>query len=97
VTLSFDNPELACVYYAERANLAPADQIMLRNVQRATVESWTRLLVEARPRWTAAQARIRVHAAMALVVDLGRLVGHDGSAHSRACVGQLMELALLDQ
>jgi AcrR family transcriptional regulator len=95
VTLSFDNPELACVYYAERVNLAPADQVMLRNVQRATVESWTRLQVAARPQWTSPQARFLVHAAMALVVDLGRLVRYHDSVRSQACVRTLMELALL--
>jgi AcrR family transcriptional regulator len=95
VAVSFDNPELACVYYAERVNLAPVDQAILRNVQRSTIESWAKLLVAARPRWTPAQARFVVHAAMALVVDLGRLVHYDNSAQSLACVRQLMALALL--
>jgi AcrR family transcriptional regulator len=94
VALSFDNPELACVYYAEHRNLAPADQTMLRNVQRSTIESWVRLLVAARPRWTPAQARLVVHAAMALVVDIGRLVQYDDSPYSQACVRRLMETAL---
>jgi AcrR family transcriptional regulator len=95
VTLSLDNPELACVYYAERGNLAPADQEMLTNVQRSTVESWTQLLTAARPALAVAHARFRVHAAMALVVDLGRLVGHDAPAHAHACVRDLMERTLL--
>jgi AcrR family transcriptional regulator len=95
VTLSLDNPELACVYYAEWGNLAPADQTMLLNVQRSTVGSWTQLLAAARPELAEPQARFRVVAAMALVVDLGRVVGNDESAYSHACVRGLMELALL--
>ena len=51
--------------------------------------------MSARPTLTSAQARFRVHAAMALVVDVGRLVHYDGSAHSQACVRRLMELTLL--
>ena len=95
VATSFANPELAFVYYAERVNLAPADEVLLRNVQKSTIDSWVRLSTSARPTLTSTQARFRVHAAMALVVDVGRLVQYDGSAHSQACVRRLMELTLL--
>jgi AcrR family transcriptional regulator len=95
VAISFANPELAFVYYAERVNLAPADEVLLRNVQKSTIDSWVRLATSARPALTGAQARFRVHAAMALVVDIGRLVRYENSAHSQACVRQLMELTLL--
>jgi AcrR family transcriptional regulator len=95
VGVSFANPELACVYYAEHVNLAPGDQAMLRNVQRSTIDSWTQLLVAARPQRSPAHARFMVHAAMALVVDLGRLVNYDNSVYSQACVRRLMELVLL--
>jgi hypothetical protein len=71
----------------------------LRNVQRSTIDSWVRLLTTARTELSATQARFLVHAAMALVVDVGRLAhyrsGAGDCAHSQACVRQLMELTLL--
>jgi hypothetical protein len=79
------------VYYAERVNLPPADQVLLRNVQRSTIDSWVHLLTSERPSVSSTQARFLVHAAMALVVDIGRLVRHK---HSQACVRKLMELTL---
>ena len=98
VATSFANPELAAVYYTERANLTPADQTLLHNVQLSTIDSWVRLLTAARPSLTATQARFLVHAAMALVVDLGRMVepevSADQSAYLQACVRKLMEVTL---
>jgi AcrR family transcriptional regulator len=93
VATAFANPELAFVYYTERVNLSPADGGLLRNVQRSTIDSWVALLTAARPELTATPARFLVHAAMALVVDVGRLVRD--CAHSQACVRRLMELTLL--
>jgi len=95
VATSFANPELAAVYYTERVNLTPADQMLLHNVQRSTIDAWVRLLTAARPSLTPMQARFLVHAAMALVVDLGRMVNYeDRSAYTQACVRKLMELTL---
>jgi AcrR family transcriptional regulator len=92
---SFAHPELAYVYYTERSNMAPADQKILRNLQRATVESWVRLVVAIRSDWTLGQARFAVHAAMALVIDVGRLVHYDNTAQARMTVGRLLDLTLL--
>ena len=91
----FDHPELAYVYYTERVNMAPADQKILRNMQRAIVESWVRLVVAIRSDWTLGQARFAVHAAMALVIDVGRLVHYDNTEQSRQTVSRLLDLALL--
>jgi AcrR family transcriptional regulator len=95
VATSFANPELAAIYYTERVNLPRVDQELLRGVQRSTIDSWTRLLTSARPTVTPTQARFLVHAAMALVVDVGRLVHYedsrDNSAYPQACVRKLME------
>jgi AcrR family transcriptional regulator len=88
VATAFANPELAFVYYTERVNLSPTDDELLRNVQRSTIDSWVALLTAARPELAATPARFLVHAAMALVVDVGRL------AHSQAYVRRLMELTL---
>jgi AcrR family transcriptional regulator len=94
VARSFANPELAYVYYTERVNLPPVDRLILRNMQRATVEAWVRLLVEVRPELTPGRARFAVHAAFGLVVDLGRLVQYDNTEAARACVRRLMEVTL---
>jgi AcrR family transcriptional regulator len=98
VATSFANPELAAIYYTERVNLTRVDQELLRSVQRSTIDAWMRLLTSARPTLTPTQARILVHAAMALVVDVGRLVQYehpaDNSAYPQACVRKLMEVTL---
>ena len=95
VTRSFDRPELDYVYYTERLNMTPGDQNILRNLQRATVESWVDLVVSVRSEWTPGQARFAVHAAMSLVIDLGRLMGYENSAPTRAVVERLVDLTLL--
>jgi AcrR family transcriptional regulator len=95
VKRSFDHPELAYVYYTERVNMAPADQKILRNLQRATVESWVRLVTSIRSDWTVGQARFAVHAAMALVIDVGRLVQYDNTVASRVLVARMLDLTLL--
>jgi AcrR family transcriptional regulator len=95
VTRSFDRPELDSVYYTERLNMTLGDQKILRNLQRATVESWVDLVVSVRPEWTPGQARFAVHAAMSLVIDLGRLMRYENSAPTRAVVERLVDLTLL--
>lgn len=89
---SLAHPELANVYYTERVNLPAADAAMLVTIQRSTVESWLTLLQRARPDISTAQARFVVHAAMALVIDLGRLSGHDPATWPQ--VQCLVELTL---
>jgi AcrR family transcriptional regulator len=95
VLRSFDRPELDYVYYTERLNMTAGDQKILRNLQRANVESWVELVVSVRPDWTPGQARFAVHAAMSLVIDLGRLMRYDNSAPVRAVVERLVDLTLL--
>ena len=98
VATSFANPELAAIYYTERVNLTRGDQQLLRSVQRSTLDAWMRLLTSARPSLASSQARILVHAAMAVVVDVGRLVHYehpaDNSAYPQACVRKLMGTTL---
>lgn len=95
VARSFDRPELDYVYYTDRLNMSMADQEILRNLQRATVETWAELVVAVRPQWSPGQARFAVHAATALVIDLGRLTNYTNSAQIRAVVAGLLDLALL--
>jgi AcrR family transcriptional regulator len=91
---AFANPELGYVYYTEHVHLPAADQAVLIDVQRATINTWVELLCAARPGIPAAQARFAVHAAMALVIDVGRLVGYDDSARVQAGVCRLMRQTL---
>lgn len=89
VRRSFANPELAYVYYAERVNVPDEDRLALRSIQRATVEAWVRQVVAATPGLDADRARFMVHAAFALVVDLGRLMNYERTEFSQATVRQL--------
>jgi AcrR family transcriptional regulator len=95
VRRSFDQPELDYVYYTERLNMTAGDQKILRNLQRANVESWVGLVAAVRPDWTPGQARFAVHAAMSLVIDLGRLMRYENSPQTRATVERLLDLTLL--
>jgi AcrR family transcriptional regulator len=95
VARSFEQPELDYVYYTERLNMTPGDQKILRNLQRSTVEAWVELVVSVRPDWTPGQARFAVHAAMSLVIDLGRLMRYRNSAQTHATVEGLLDLTLL--
>jgi AcrR family transcriptional regulator len=95
VRRSFDQPELDYVYYTERLNMTAGDQKILRNLQRANVESWVGLVAAVRPDWTPGQARFAVHAAMSLVIDLGRLMRYESSPQTRATVERLLDLTLL--
>jgi AcrR family transcriptional regulator len=95
VRRSFADPEIAYVYYAERMNVPAAEQSALHNIQRATTEAWGRQVCEAVPEITPAEARFAVHAAFALVVDLGRLMGYEYTEQSQAVVRQLLRITLL--
>lgn len=95
VRRSFDQPELEYVYYTERLNMTPADQRIIRDLQRSLIESWVELVTAVRPAWVPAQARFAVHSAMALVVDLGRLERYQPSQQARSVVDRLMDAILL--
>ncbi|MCV7282778.1 TetR/AcrR family transcriptional regulator [Mycolicibacterium flavescens] len=95
VARSFAQPELDYVYYTERLNMSPTDQKILRNMQRSTVESIVDLVVDVRPEWTPAQARFAVHAAMSLVIDLGRLMQYSNTPQNRAMLTRLLDVTLL--
>ena len=92
---SFDAPELAYVYYTEKLNLPAVDANTLRMMQRSTIASWVEMVTAVRSDWTAAEARFAVHAAMALVVDIGRLTDYGDSAAVRAMLSGLLDLTLL--
>ncbi|WP_405160557.1 TetR family transcriptional regulator [Nocardia sp. NBC_01499] len=91
---SFAERELTFVYYAEISNVPADDRTVLRNIQRLSVEEWAKLLVGVRPELSAADARLLVHAALALVVDLGQRFGSDDPVCSRQRVRHLMRVVL---
>lgn len=94
VASAFANPELGYVYYTEHVHLPAADQAVLIDVQRATINTWVELLCAARAGVPAAHARFAIHAALALVIDVGRLVGYDDAADVQAGVRRLMTQTL---
>lgn len=80
VAIWLANPELTSIYYTEPIYLTIDEQAKLRGVQRSGIDLWTGLLESARPELGATQARVLVHAAMALVVHLSRLATYDQPA-----------------
>ncbi|APE37292.1 TetR family transcriptional regulator [Nocardia mangyaensis] len=91
---TFDERALAVVYYAEFGHVPAEERAVLRNIQRLSVQEWARLTREVRPELSAAEARFLVHAAFAMVIDLGQAFGDDPIA-CRARVGFLMRRVLL--
>lgn len=92
---SFDLPDLAHVYYTERLGMPAADKKALQGMQHSTVESWVEMVAAVRPDWTVPEARFAVHAAMALVVDIGELNDYGDSVAVRAMLSGLLDLTLL--
>ena len=90
--LAFAAPELVNIYFAEFANLPEADQAELRRLQRQNVDEWAHLVSQVGARET--EALFRVHAALALVVDIGRLVNFDSRGEQRMRVQALMAAVL---
>ncbi|WP_063052482.1 TetR/AcrR family transcriptional regulator [Nocardia arthritidis] len=90
---SFAERALTFVYYTEFQHVPAEERTVLRNIQRLSVEEWARLLREVRPELAAAEARILVHAAFAVVVDLGRAFGDEPLA-AQDRVRLLMQLVL---
>ncbi|WP_459548101.1 TetR/AcrR family transcriptional regulator [Nocardia sp. X0981] len=72
---SFEERELTFVYYTEFQHVPSEERAALRNVQRLSVEEWARLVRQIRTDLSGPQTRFLVHAAFALVVDLGRAFG----------------------
>ncbi|CAM2851534.1 TetR/AcrR family transcriptional regulator [Skermania piniformis] len=91
--LTFAHPHLVSVYFAEFGNLPTPQQDELRSLQRQNVGEWVHLLEQLRPA-DPAGARIRVHAALGLVVDIGRLVHFDTRPAQLRRVTELMTTLL---
>ncbi|MEB3062762.1 TetR/AcrR family transcriptional regulator [[Mycobacterium] zoologicum] len=90
--LSFAAPDLINIYFAEFANLPERDRTELRGLQRQNVNEWAHLVTQVGSGET--EAVFRVHAALALVVDIGRLVNFDDTDEQRSRVQTLMTAVL---
>ncbi|MGB3485903.1 MAG: TetR/AcrR family transcriptional regulator [Mycobacterium sp.] len=95
VRRSIASPELAFVYYAERANVPAEDQAAIHSMQRATVEAWSSQVAAAHPELAADEARFAVQGGYALAVDVGRLLRHEDPESAIAILRRLMLTTLL--
>lgn len=93
VSGSFAERALTFVYFTEFQHVPAEERTVLRNIQRLSVEEWAKLLREVRPELSPAEARFLIHAAFALVIDLGRAFGSDPIA-AQDRVRLLMQVAL---
>lgn len=92
IALAFANPELLSVYFAEFGNLPAGERSQLRALQRQHVEEWVHLLGDTSG--GAAETRFRVHAALGLVLDIGRLTHFDSQLETRMRVRALITAVL---
>lgn len=88
--MTFVMPEILPVYFAEFSNLPASEQHRLRSIQRQNVLEWANLLDGDQ-----VEARFRVHAAIAQVIDVGRWMHFDARNENLARVGALMRAVLL--
>ncbi|MGW4355801.1 TetR/AcrR family transcriptional regulator [Nocardia sp. NPDC004582] len=88
--MTFAMPEILPVYFSEFSNLPASEQHRLRSVQRQNVLEWANLLDGDQ-----VEARFRVHAAIAQVIDVGRRIRFDGRPENLARVSALMRAVLL--
>lgn len=95
VTLSFANPDLLSVYFAEFGNLPDGERARLRNVQRRHVREWAQLVAAVNPDASDGECHFRVHAALGLVLDIGRLTRFDNQPETLARIHMLMTTVLL--
>lgn len=92
VTVALSHGPELMLYHSELGTLDPDDRRRLRRSQRAQLDRWAGLLREAVPGTSDETARIRVHAALAIVLDGGRMVGYHPAAGGR--FGELARIPL---
>ena len=88
VAITFSHGPELMLYYSELGTLGTDDRRRLRAAQREQLARWTGLIRSALPETDATTARLRVQAALALVLDGGRVAGFHPSA-----AGRLRDLA----
>lgn len=97
VRLSFAQSELMSVYFAEIGSLPAPQRTVLRNTQRLNVEEWSGLLREVRTELSVVECRFLVHAALSLVLDVGRVMHFERIPANEARVRALMLATLLGE
>lgn len=94
VTIAFSHGPDLLLYYSELGTLAKEDRDRLRTAQRAQLARWTGLVCMAAPETSADAARLRVQAALSLVLDGGKNAGFHPAAAGR--LRDLARTTLLD-
>ncbi|MDQ2758159.1 MAG: TetR/AcrR family transcriptional regulator [Actinomycetota bacterium] len=95
VLLWFQQPAVMTVWGSEAGHLRDDERDELRAAQRDHVELWVRVTQALDPRLDPVAARVRVHAALTVVADTGRLLRFDGRPQVRARVVALVRSVLL--
>ncbi|TWS22355.1 TetR/AcrR family transcriptional regulator [Tsukamurella sputi] len=90
VQLSFRTSKMMSVYFREIGNVPDADRSRLAGVQRANIAAFADAVVAVRPELSAAEATFLVHAAFAVVFDVGRTRRFDQDAQFQAEVYALV-------
>ena len=98
VQIAFSHGPELMLYHSELGGLDADDRRRIRLAQRAQLDRWAGLVLEAArarggPRPDELTARIRVHAALSVVIDGGWGTGFDPAASSR--LGELARVLLL--
>jgi AcrR family transcriptional regulator len=93
VGIAFSHGPDLMLYHSELGSLDPEDRRRLRQAQRRQLDRWAGLVLASAAEADGSIARIRVHAALAVVLDGGQGTGFDPAAAGR--FGQLAGLILL--
>lgn len=83
VDMAFSHGSELVLYYSELGTLTTDDRQRLRAAQRRQLSRWTGLVRDAIPGADATIARLRVQAALAVVLDGARVVGRHPAAAGR--------------
>lgn len=67
LAFAFANPDNVAVLLSESSHLPAPDARRAHRAQRRYIDDWVRLVAQVQPRWSDAEARIRVQAAQMLV------------------------------
>ncbi|ADG80748.1 Transcriptional regulator, TetR family OS=Tsukamurella paurometabola (strain ATCC 8368 / DSM/ CCUG 35730 / CIP 100753 / JCM 10117 / KCTC 9821 / NBRC 16120/ NCIMB 702349 / NCTC 13040) OX=521096 GN=Tpau_4179 PE=4 SV=1 [Tsukamurella paurometabola] len=96
VQLSFGQSKLMTVYFREIGNVPDSDRSRLASVQRANIAAFADAVMAVRPDLGAAEATFLVHAAFAVVFDVGRTRRFDADPHFQAEVFAMVCAVLFD-
>lgn len=93
VGIAFSHGPELMLYYSELGAVDPVDRLRLRDSQRRQLDRWTGLVRAALPGTDETAARVRVQAALAMVLDGGRAAEYHPSVAGR--YAQLARVTLL--